>query len=253
MMLTSAVLTSLVTLSAALKLPAQQPLSSPHLRPVTQADLDDLTNVAIDAFAPSAATRYLTIDQKKFNNYTRTCMRQQVQYMFDHKPDTIHVNVIAVPVKSGGERVVSFGFWKTLVPGQSPLLASNVASEGLSFASMALSCAKHHDINMTRWADYERQGNAAIEKHIQQSETTQLYLELLATHPDSDGHGFGAAHMAWGVSQAAARDMPVTLIATPAGYPLYKSVGFESKANVTIKMLDGLGDLWMEFMRWDSS
>lgn len=44
--------------------------------------------------------------------------------------------------------------------------------------------------------------------------------------------------------------MPVTLLATPAGYPLYDSLGFESVENATISMLDGLGELWFEVMRW---
>lgn len=44
--------------------------------------------------------------------------------------------------------------------------------------------------------------------------------------------------------------MPVTLFATPAGYPLYDSMGFESVKNATMPMLDGLGELWFEVMRW---
>jgi len=44
--------------------------------------------------------------------------------------------------------------------------------------------------------------------------------------------------------------MPVTLLSSPAGYPLYDSLGFESVKNATVGMLDGLGELWFEVMRW---
>jgi len=44
--------------------------------------------------------------------------------------------------------------------------------------------------------------------------------------------------------------LPVTLLASPAGYPLYDSLGFESVVNATMEMLDGLGELWFEVMRW---
>ena len=44
--------------------------------------------------------------------------------------------------------------------------------------------------------------------------------------------------------------MPVTLLATPAGYPLYDSLGFEGVKNATMPMLDRLGELWFEVMRW---
>ena len=48
--------------------------------------------------------------------------------------------------------------------------------------------------------------------------------------------------------------VPVTLLATPAGYPLYKSLGFESVANVTLNLLDGYngGITWIEYMQWFS-
>jgi len=82
--------------------------------------------------------------------------------------------------------------------------------------------------------------------------TTQIYLQLLATHPSYDGHNFGARQVRRGMDFARDRDRKelVTLIATPVGYPLYKGLGFGSVANVSIEMLDGLGRLWWEVMRW---
>lgn len=98
----------------------------------------------------------------------------------------------------------------------------------------------------------------------------QLYLNLLATHPGWDGNGFAARQVRWGMElscgygsedvdvdvggisgEAKGTTVPVTLLATPAGWPLYESLGFEGVENATISMLDGLGELWNEVCKWD--
>ena len=113
----------------------------------------------------------------------------------------------------------------------------------------------------------------------------QLYLNLLATHPEWDGNGFGARQVRWGLELSrngdfgreregdgdvvvrdnladeevrdeladgeAKRTIPVTLLATPAGWPLYESLGFEGVENATIGMLDTMGELWFEVCKWD--
>jgi hypothetical protein len=45
--------------------------------------------------------------------------------------------------------------------------------------------------------------------------------------------------------------VPVTLLATPAGWVLYDSLGFEGLKNATVEMVDGDGELWYEVMQWD--
>jgi hypothetical protein len=45
--------------------------------------------------------------------------------------------------------------------------------------------------------------------------------------------------------------MPVTLLATPAGWGLYDEMGFEGVKNATVEMVDGDGELWYEVMEWD--
>lgn len=52
-------------------------------------------------------------------------------------------------------------------------------------------------------------------------------LAGLATHPDYQGNGLGAALVRWGLEQAEKDGLPVYLEATPAGAPLYKRLGFE--------------------------
>lgn len=107
--------------------------------------------------------------------------------------------------------------------------------------------------NLTRAADFTRQNKAIERKYFDEKYPHQLYLHLLATHPDWDGNGFGARHCEWGMALSRELEpiMPVTLFASPAGFPLYDSLGFESVKNATMPMLDGLGDLWFEVMEWD--
>ena len=105
---------------------------------------------------------------------------------------------------------------------------------------------------MTRALDFLRQFEAAEKHYVLNSNDTQLYLDALGTHPDWDGHNFGAAHCHWGMALASNTEVPVTLIATPTGYPLYESLGFDSIANITIGMLDSLGQMWFEVMSWNA-
>ena len=129
---------------------------------------------------------------------------------------------------------------------------------------LELPCTLHLDMNLIRALHLSPQLQAAEEKYIQGAYEYQLYLGLLATHPAWDGHGFGAAQVEWGMQKAKAEEerlsqlqgrqieVPVTLLATPAAYPLYKSLGFESVANVTFDLLDNFdgGTTWFEYMRW---
>jgi hypothetical protein len=56
----------------------------------------------------------------------------------------------------------------------------------------------------------------------------------------------------WGFELANTSKIPVTLIATPAGYPLYDDIGFRGIKNITIETLDGWanGLLWFEVMEY---
>jgi len=113
-------------------------------------------------------------------------------------------------------------------------------------------CSANLDVNQTRAIDFDRQLRAAKSQYIDRAYLKQLYLNILATHPDWDGNGFAALNLDWGIGFAETLAEPVTLIATPAGYPLYKDVGFRSLKNVTIETLEGWEGklLWLEVMEY---
>ena len=136
------------------------------------------------------------------------------------------------------------------------------AHQGMKNSELA--CNLHLDMNLRRSAHLQPQVVAAKKNYIENAYEYQLYLAVLATHPHWDGRGFGAAQVEWGMELAKAEEkrlsqsegrrvrVPVTLLATPAGYPLYKSLGFESVANLTFNLLDSFhgGTTWFEYMRW---
>ena len=141
---------------------------------------------------------------------------------------------------------------------------AHVNEEQQGVTDIELSCSLHLDMNLIRALHISPQLQAVEKEYIEDKYEYQLYLGLLATHPDWDGHGFGAAQVQWGMELAKAEakrlsllegrqvQVPVTLLATPAGYPLYKSLGFESVANVTLSLLGNFngGTTWYEYMRW---
>lgn len=244
----------------------QQPLQQNldfHLRPATATDLDDITTVLLDAFTPGAAWQY-GVNRTTNLDYVRRCMREQVTDLFKHMENTTFANVISVPTKERrigandhgrNGSVVAVAVWKILEPDEEASHFSQTVTGKGPFSNRMFSslesaeCAKHFETNMTRADDYNRQWIPAEISYIQSENRTQLYLGILATHPDWDGHNFGAANCQWGMDFARREGWPTTLIATPAGWPLYDSLGFESLGNITVKMLDGLGELWFEYMK----
>ncbi|OJD32508.1 gnat family [Diplodia corticola] len=63
------------------------------------------------------------------------------------------------------------------------------------------------------------------------------YLTSLATHPDHQGKGVGAALVRWGIEQGERDGVPVYLEATPDGYFLYKKLGFEQVDEIDVSEL----------------
>ncbi|KAL0253280.1 hypothetical protein SLS55_010252 [Diplodia seriata] len=60
------------------------------------------------------------------------------------------------------------------------------------------------------------------------------YLASLATHPDHQGKGIGAALVRWGIEQGEKDGVPVYLEATPRGFFLYKKMGFEAADEIDV-------------------
>jgi GNAT superfamily N-acetyltransferase len=72
-----------------------------------------------------------------------------------------------------------------------------------------------------------------IEKGIQKfidtwaRQSKHIYLALLMTDPNFQRRGIGTAMLEWGHKLADRHGVPAFLVATPVGYPLYKSMGWK--------------------------
>lgn len=227
----------------------QQPLrvTPTEFRDLRVEDAGDFATVIIDAFSQSPSWNYIHQFADDHPGYLRNCMVQSVKEAFSNGTLGSSYKVIAVPEQSSrsGSRVVSISIWNfnKTTQNSTSLIPLIFGEDG--------SCAKQLDVNQTRSAPYVKH-LADAEKVLDYIFERQAYLELLATHPKWDGHGFAARHLDWGMDVARNMGLPATLIATPAGYPLYKSKGFQDVANVTLDMLDGLGILWHEAMKYSA-
>lgn len=243
-------------------------------RDAVASDINDVATVVIDAFAPAPHTQYVYQFRDRYPEYHRECMRQAMERQFAQMdPSEAVVKVIAVddPDRAAeGEstsRVVSLGIWNLGTPNNTRVARMNtlgnpfglglpLAKETSKFLAAGgggksdFNCSAHLDLNMTRALDVQEKLDRA-KAYLDSVYGRYVYLNLLATHPDWDGNGFGAAQCEWGMKLARERAQNVTLIATPAGFPLYRSLGFGDVKNVTIDMLDGLGTLWYEVMSYD--
>lgn len=264
--------------------------SSPvTLREATIDDLDDITTVYVDAFKVGSAWKYVRQFADEVGpEYTWNCLREACHQVFLNASELSNatiINVISAPdtTSKRGEKVVSFAAWNfarvgptsgnrffsdkfstsrwaqaTMMSGFFPDLASATGSS--TGRASPFNCSAHLDMNMTRALDYSNAMQAAERTYLFEPFARQLELSLLATHPDWDGHGFAARHLHWGKAKLAELNdgleafenrMPITLMGTPSGYPLYCSEGFEKLHNVTIERLDGEGLLWVEAMKYD--
>ncbi|KAI7785416.1 gnat family [Diaporthe eres] len=246
-----------------------------RFRNATIDDLDDITTVAIEAFKPSPLFNYIRqFADEVGEEYTWTCQREGYLALFQQHAAEYRFQVITVPEPTSltGEKVVSVSVWdvsrtqhhrddELSLISLSPLLGHSTSQTTHSSANYGhasgFNCSAHLDMNLTRIAHYQQYMEDAEHKYLAEPFGAQLYLGLLATHPSWDGNGFAARHLRWGKAQLellrkqpGAR-LPMTLLATPAGYPLYIDEGFKGLKNVTMERLDGKGLFWHEAMSYE--
>jgi hypothetical protein len=250
--------------------PLLQNVPQGHFRDVQPSDFPAIATLVFEAFKPSAAWHYLMPDLSHHEAEVRTCLLQQIEegWKTHDKQHTLG-KVITVPHRSKNqneadeegeeELAVSIAIWHIRTPDTS--LLTNSDSNPFTIPHLFSTCTPIPSTNLTRAASFIRQTNAIEEKYFSSDAyPDQLYLNLLATHPDWDGNGFGARQVEWGMNLSRTLEaseslrelgMPVTLLATPAGWVLYDSLGFEGLKNATVEMVDGDGELWYEVMEWD--
>lgn len=249
-----------------------------NFRNATIDDIDEITTVIVDAFKPSPVYKYIRqFADEAGEEYTWTCQRDGYLALFQQHAADYRFQVITVPESTSTprEKVVSVSVWdfsrteqharddELLSPSLLPLLGHSRSQTVHGSAKNSLvsgfNCSAHLDVNLTRAIHYQRFMEDAEREYLAEPFGAQLYLGLLATHPSWDGNGFAAQHLRWGKAQLemlrnpSGDRLPMTLLATPAGYPLYVDEGFKGLANITMERLDGMGLFWHEAMSYEQS
>lgn len=223
---------------------AQKILDSPTtiLRELQPGDIPALTTLLIAAFSPGPIYHYIAPDLPAHYAKFWYCMNASITQSWEsHDRNNTIGMVVAVE-----DTPVSAAIWHIRSRDQE-------LARFPGFGSLSKDCTPLPGVNETRGQDFDRQNVKIQQQYFASVYPRQLYLNVLATHPKWDGYGFAARHLDWGKEfslKLSGPAWPVTLLATPVGWPLYDSVEFQSIANVTVRMLDGLGDLWFEVMRW---
>jgi GNAT superfamily N-acetyltransferase len=98
---------------------------------------------------------------------------------------------------------------------------------------------QHKDMNITRGIDHARKFKAAKREYVDEVfGPRQLYLHLLATHPDYQLHGAGTRLVGRGIEVARKEGLNLTLVAQPTAAGFYTHIGFSSTGNITITSVD---------------
>lgn len=226
----------------------QEPLTTHNgvFRDLREDDIPVLTSLIIAAFSPGPVYHYISPDLPSHEEELWYCMNASItQSWASRNRSSTFAKVIAVE-----DVPVSVAVWN---------LRSDEGNQEFVYHLESLNCSTLPGMNTTRASDFERQMAVIEKEYFSTAYPQQLYLNILATHPSWDGHGFAARLVNWGKDisrELADKAWTVTLLATPAGFPLYDSLGFDSVANVTISMLErvnGMDNLWFEVMRWQGS
>ncbi|CAJ2501838.1 Uu.00g046910.m01.CDS01 [Anthostomella pinea] len=249
-----ATLLACISPSAGASSSQQQPLAAGvpfEVRDAVLADVADIATTFLDAFTPAPVWTYVNQFYENYTDYYRDCFEGQVKAVINKlAPKGIKFRVLLVPdqTRHSGSRVVSTSLWEFNRTAESPYTSWSLGPE----ATDSGNCSLHLATNTTR-ADHLKKAMLYGQKtYLDGVYERHAYLHLLATHPKWDGNGFAAENLRWGMALADKMGMPTTLLATPAGYPLYRSLAFEGMYNVSVDRLDGLGTVWYEVMKFEA-
>ncbi|KAL4882164.1 hypothetical protein BJY04DRAFT_187295 [Aspergillus karnatakaensis] len=229
----------------------QTPLSKPDqrtLRNATIADAKDIAETVAAAFASTPHFQYIYQFRNEFPTEHLKCLEEVTVSAVQHHQSEYRLQVIDNPSayetgKSGN--AVGVAVWELQDD-------EDEDDDVLSVGSMLARCA-HRDLNVTRTVDFNLKLIALKKRHLDSSfGSRQLYLNTLATHPEYQGLGIGTDLVTAGLEAARASAVNVTLLATQAGRGVYRRLGFQSVANVSVVSVDEDQVFEFEAMAWST-
>jgi hypothetical protein len=152
-----------------------------------------------------------------------------------------HIGMVAAHEAPHEMTAVSASLWELFTPDSTPVAKVSVI-ELLTFPHGA---CQLRDFNQTRAVDAQRQMDQAKQHYLDDDypQSQQAYLASIGTLPAYQGHDIAGHVLRQGLrtimeDPQSPTPLFATLLATPAGEPLYFENGYRSIENVTIYALD---------------
>lgn len=222
-----------------------------EVRRASSADAAIITNITIAAFRDLASFRYVRQFYDQYPQDTFDCLHAEVLKELDRPERDVvgHLGLVPANEESHEKTAVSASLWKLPRSSSSPGMA-----EALINTFFNDEC-KNRDLNLTRAVDAQRQLVREKQRYLDDvyPEDQQLYLGSIGTIPAYQGHDIAGHVLRAGLAMVdndayKHRSLYATLMATPAGEPLYRENGFTSIKNISIRALDNYGPFRFDVM-----
>lgn len=225
---------------------SQRPLSlglDVDVRLAGPNDARAIAEVLIDAFADSPHIKYVYQHANDSNReVTLQCGTLSVAESLSHPNIYAHIGVLHT---EDGDKVVSASAWEAPWTTGTPLSAGLLSLLGHGRSFLELDCPGPA-VNMTRAIHCGTLLSQAEQRLLDDVYGNhQLYLAAIGTLPKYQGHDIAGMLLREGIKHGMARVpesnglLYATLLATPAGEPLYFENHYRSIENVSIPSIEG--------------
>ncbi|PVH85482.1 hypothetical protein DL98DRAFT_511531, partial [Cadophora sp. DSE1049] len=217
--------------------PAQHIMTdSLEIRLATLDDLPEITDIVIKAFETDPEWNYRYPRRHDFPEDHFNCTKEPFRQTLESgggKEDAAHVMfVVTAKARDSAKRgkPIAVAVWEHQpLNGTQPEIDTRFRTDSR--------CAKRRDMNQAHSAEFNRViFGAKKERFDDKYGTTQMHLEIIATHPDFQGQGAGSNLMDWGLKTASHENRVITLLASPGAAGFYTHLGFDILFNLTIQV-----------------
>ncbi|KAL8834336.1 MAG: hypothetical protein Q9170_003790 [Blastenia crenularia] len=194
------------------------------LRTATEADLDELTQVAQAGFPDDPEWNYRFPNRRKYPEDNWKCIRREYEEYLA-QPEKYVVLVVTAPVKSSERlisKVIALAVWDISI-----LTKQTGGDSGVH---------ERRDANPAHMEEFARALDNAFIQYFDRYGGNQIHLWLLTTHPKFRRLGAGRMLCNWGLNMATRKSWVMTVMASPMGKLLYEHLGYRLLGSVVVQV-----------------
>ena len=232
-----------------------------HLRNATLSDIDAVVNITLAAFDPSPDSDLLAPHRHEHWDHFYACSRASLEAAFRDSgnpggPFDLYPYVMALPPSKDypDGKPVAVGFYARLNQNFTKSSPPSLNAMVPTFSPAdQFNCTDRPEYSEAWMEAMRNKTNAAAQRNFNDvyGQHNHFYLAELATHPDYQRLGAGTALLRQGMEYATRERIPITLLATDTGRPLYEHVGFRVVEEVIITVEGREGKIRQTAMVWD--